>query len=74
MLRQWVTNLDFNEARDDGVAVASAGLHANHLHFAPDRQSRQHLTTQFFTGQPTVSEIIEGNYFKMFFCCRDTNI
>jgi len=25
------TNVDFNEARDDWVAVASAGPHANHL-------------------------------------------
>ena len=32
-----VTILDFNEARDDGVAVASAGPSANHLHLAPDR-------------------------------------
>jgi len=31
------TNLDFDEARDNGVAVASAGPYANHLHFAPDR-------------------------------------
>ena len=31
------TILDFNEARDDGVAVASAGLYANHLHFTPDK-------------------------------------
>ena len=30
-------SLDFNEARDDGVAVASAGPYANHLHLAPDR-------------------------------------
>ena len=29
--------MDFSEARDDGVTVASAGLYANHLHFAPDR-------------------------------------
>jgi len=28
---------DFNEARDDGMAVASAGPYTNHLHFAPDR-------------------------------------
>jgi len=28
---------DFNEARDDGVAVASAGPYANHLHLAADR-------------------------------------
>jgi len=33
------TNLDLNEARDDGVwdAVASAGPYANKLHLAPDR-------------------------------------
>jgi len=29
------TNLDFNEAREDGVAVASAGPY--HLHLPPDR-------------------------------------
>jgi len=29
------TILDFNEVRDDGVAVASAGPYANHLHLAP---------------------------------------
>ena len=29
--------LDCNEARDDGVAVASAGPYANHLHLAADR-------------------------------------
>jgi len=28
---------DFNEAREDGVAVASAGQYANHLHLAPDK-------------------------------------
>jgi len=31
------TNLDFNEVRDDGVAVASPGPYANHLHLALDR-------------------------------------
>jgi len=31
------TILDFNEARDDAVAVASAGPYANHLHLAADR-------------------------------------
>ena len=31
------TNLDFNEARDDGLAVISAGPHSNHLHLAADR-------------------------------------
>jgi len=29
------TILDFNEARDNGVAVASAGPYANHLQRAP---------------------------------------
>jgi len=29
--------LDFNEARDDGVAVASVGPYANHLPLTPDR-------------------------------------
>ena len=29
-------NLDFNEARDDGVAVTSAEPYANHLHCASD--------------------------------------
>jgi len=29
--------VDFNEARDDGVTVASAGPYANHLRLAPDR-------------------------------------
>jgi len=40
----WVTRywkgrtiLDFNEARDDGMAVKSAVPPANHLHLAPDR-------------------------------------
>jgi len=43
--------MDFKEARDDGVAVASAGQYANHLHLASYRQRRQHLITQLFTGQ-----------------------
>jgi len=29
--------LDFNKAKDDGVAVTSAGIYANHLQLAPDR-------------------------------------
>jgi len=29
--------LDFNVARDDEVAAASAGPYANHLHLATDR-------------------------------------
>jgi len=51
--------VDFNEARDDGVAVASAEPYANYLHLTP----RQRLITQFFYGpdalpdaQPTVSK------------------
>ena len=31
------TILDFTGARDDEVAVASAGPYANHFHLAPDR-------------------------------------
>jgi len=31
------TILDFNEARDDGVAGASAGPYANHMRLASDR-------------------------------------
>jgi len=31
------TILDFTGARHDGVALASAGPYANHLHLAPDR-------------------------------------
>jgi len=31
------TILDFTGARDDGVAVESAGPYANHLHLTPDR-------------------------------------
>jgi len=31
------TTLDLNEARDDGVAVASVGPYANHLHLTTDR-------------------------------------
>jgi len=45
------TILDFTEARHDGVAVASAGPYANHLHHTPDRQPHQYPITQFFTGR-----------------------
>jgi len=38
--------VDFTGAGDDGMAVA--GPYANDLHLAPDRQQRQHLTTQVF--------------------------
>jgi len=43
--------LNFNEARYDGMAVASAGPYANHLHLAPDRQPHQHVITQYLTGR-----------------------
>jgi len=42
------TILDFSEARDDGMAVASAGPYANHLHLAPDKLKCQYLTTSFY--------------------------
>jgi len=45
------TIMNINEARDDGVAAASAGPYANHLHLAPDRQPNQHLIIRFFTGR-----------------------
>jgi len=35
--KKGLSNLDFNETRDDGVAMASARQYINHLHFAPDR-------------------------------------
>jgi len=31
------TSQDFNEARDDGMAVTSAGPYANYSHLAPNR-------------------------------------
>jgi len=37
--------LDFNEARDNEVVVASAAPYANHLLLAPDRYPCQHLIT-----------------------------
>ena len=46
-----ITILDFNEARDDRVAVASSGAYANHLHLAPDRQPRQYLPTHFLQAR-----------------------
>jgi len=35
------TIVDFTGATDDGVAVASVGPHANHVHLAPDRIDRK---------------------------------
>jgi len=46
------TNLDFNEARDDGVAVASAGPYAKII--CTLLQTDNHTSTSslnFFTGQ-----------------------
>jgi len=37
------TILDFNEARDDGVAVESVGLYTGHVHLTANRQPRQHI-------------------------------
>jgi len=34
----------FHEARNDGVTVASAGRHANHLHLPSDNHARPHHT------------------------------
>jgi len=67
------TNLDFSEA----VAVASAGLYAS-LHLAPDRQPRQHPTTQFFTGRMPFlppnqqRQSTEGS--KALKACHETNV
>jgi len=46
-IRKVKTIPDFNDTRDDEVAVVSAGPYANHLHLAPVRWPRQHLITQF---------------------------
>jgi len=43
----WVNHSGFNEAKDDGVAVASSRPYANHLHFTPDRYHAS-LIAQFF--------------------------
>ena len=40
-----------NEARDDGVAVASAGPYANYLDLAAERQLCQYLIARFSTGR-----------------------
>ena len=45
------TILDLTEARNDGVAVASAGLYANHLHFAPQITTPAPHHSIFFTSQ-----------------------
>jgi len=40
------TILDFNETRDDEVAVASAGPYAIHLHLAPNRKQTAKIYPQ----------------------------
>jgi len=48
--------MDFTVARDDGVAVASAGPYANHLHLAAEITMTIPLKLKFFRpagcGQP----------------------
>jgi len=39
------------QARDDGVAVASAGPYAIHLHLTPDRLPHQYLITQLLRAR-----------------------
>jgi len=54
-----------NKARDDGVAVASDGPYANHLHLAPERQLCQHLIARFFIGRmPFLARYSSDNYVK----------
>jgi len=54
--------LEFTGARDDGVAVASAGPYANHLHLAPDRYHSSTSPLSFYrpdalpAAQPTASK------------------
>jgi len=45
------SSLDFNEAGDDGVTLASAGPYTNHLHLTPDRLPQQHLISHFLRGR-----------------------
>jgi len=40
--------MDFTGARDDGMALASAGPYANHLHLTPDTPVPHHSV---FTGR-----------------------
>ena len=57
------TNLDFTEARDSVWQWHQLGCAYSSVHLAPDRQPRQHPTTQVFymsdalpAAQPTVSK------------------
>jgi len=55
------TNLDVNEARDDGMAVASAGPYANHLQTKKHTPAPHHLflytPDAFCDAKPTASKI-----------------
>jgi len=62
--------LDFNETTDDGVAVASAGPYANHLHLASDRHPHQHVVTQFLHAQPTASKQRRQLLYTLVLICR----
>jgi len=42
------TNLEFNEARGDAVAVGTAGPYANHLHLAPEITTSAPYHLSFF--------------------------
>jgi len=53
--------LDFDEARNDGVAVASAGPYANHLQLDLDMQLRSEPHHSMFTGLCQSTEC-KGNY------------
>jgi len=53
--------LNFTEARDDGVAVASAAPYANYLHLAPDNHASTsslnfYMPFALSDAQPTVSK------------------
>jgi len=61
------TILDFNEGRDDEMAVASAGRHANHSHLSPDITTPARHKSNFFymshalpDAQPTVSKALKN--------------
>jgi len=53
--------LDFNKARDDRVAVASAGPYANNLQLVPDKQPCQRLGQKLFLIPNQQCQSIEGN-------------
>jgi len=46
-----INHSGFNEARYDGIAMASAGPYENHLHFNAHRYQCQHLITYFLKAR-----------------------